>query len=62
VARKERWEKMYAAPFSTVVFDDRKGKKHSGHRLHWKAGVGSVSLPQMEKVDDFDHLLTRALG
>jgi hypothetical protein len=32
--RKERWEQKYAASFSVVAVDDRKGTKHSGHRVY----------------------------
>jgi hypothetical protein len=60
--RKEAWEERYAAPFHTVAFDDRRGHKHSGHRLYYRRGVGSVRLSAMEKVADFDELMARAGG
>lgn len=32
--RKERWMARYGAPFHVVAVDDRRGGKHSGHRVH----------------------------
>lgn len=55
--RKEAWAKKYAADFYTVAFDDRRGKKHSGSRLYWKAGVGSSRLADMTPAASFDDLL-----
>jgi hypothetical protein len=43
VSRKNRWSERYAAPFHTVAFDDRRGHKHSGHRLYYRRGVGSAN-------------------
>jgi hypothetical protein len=60
--RKERWEERYAAPFHTVAFDDRKGRKFSGHRLYYRRGVGSVRLSAMEKMADFGELLGKLGG
>jgi hypothetical protein len=60
VARKQRWMDLYRVTFSTVAADDRKGRKHSGHRLYWKAGVGTTTLSAMVKVGDFGDILTRA--
>jgi hypothetical protein len=60
VKRKERWAKRYAAPFHTVAFDDRRGKKHSGHKLYFRYGVGSVKLSEMEKAGDFGDILGKA--
>lgn len=59
VARKLRWEKRYGAKFVTVAVDDRKGKKHSGNRLYFRAGVGSVKLADMEPMRDFNHILDK---
>jgi hypothetical protein len=60
--RKERWEELYAAPFHTVAFDDRRGHKHSGHRRYYRRGVGSVKLSAMERVADFSDLLGKLGG
>ncbi len=58
--RKERWEKKYAAPFHSVGFDDRKGKKFSGNRLYYRRGVGTTKLSSMTPCKSFDDLLDRA--
>ena len=60
--RKERWEERFSAPFFTVAFDDRRGHKHSGHRLYYRRGVGSAKLSAMEKVNSFDDLMAQAVG
>jgi hypothetical protein len=57
-ARKERTEGRYAAPFWTVAVDNRRGGKFSGHRLYLRRGVGSARLAEMDKVADFNDLLT----
>jgi hypothetical protein len=62
VGRKRRWEERYAAPFHTVAFDDRRGHKHSGHRLYYRRGVGSAKLADMQRAADFGDLLTKAGG
>ncbi len=59
VKRKKRWEKKYQAPFSTVAMDDRKGKKHSGNRLYYKAGVGSSKLADMTPVKSFEEIVAK---
>ncbi len=62
VRRKDRWSERYAAPFHTVAFDDRRGQKHSGHRLYYRRGVGSAKLADMQRAADFGDLLTKAGG
>jgi hypothetical protein len=62
VARKRRWERRYGAKFSTVIVDDRRGKKHSGSRLHFFGGVGNIRLAAAEPVADFDGIADRLLG
>jgi hypothetical protein len=62
VRRKRRWEQRYGAAFHTVAFDDRRGKKYSGHRLYFRHGVGSCTLAHLEKVADFDGILARIGG
>jgi hypothetical protein len=59
--RKERWTSRYAAPFSTVCFDDRRGRKFSGTRLYYRAGVGSTTLGKMRPAADFEALLALVL-
>jgi hypothetical protein len=61
-ARKERWEARYAAPFHTIAVDLRRGRKHSGHTVYYKPGVGSARLSDMEKVGGFDEALSRAVS
>lgn len=60
--RKERWAARYEAPFHTVVLDDRKGGKHSGHRIYYKGGVGSTTLGAMTKVEDLGAILGQMRG
>lgn len=62
VARKLRWEKRYGGAFHTVALDKRRGKKHSGHTLYYKTGVGSAKLAGMAKHADFSELLAAAAG
>lgn len=62
VKRKKRWEQRYAGKFHTVAFDDRRGKKASGHRIYYKRGVGSSKIADMQRVENFDDLLERATG
>jgi hypothetical protein len=62
VRRKQRWTERYGAAFHTIAFDDRRGRKHSGNRLYYRAGVGSVKLSRMEKVADFDGILAKIAG
>jgi hypothetical protein len=60
--RKEAWVEKYGAEFVTVTFNDRRGHKHSGHRLYYRRGVGSAKLSAMEKVNSFDDLMAQAVG
>jgi hypothetical protein len=62
VARKRKWSERYAADFHTVAFDDRRGRKASGNRLYYKAGVGTARLGDMEPADDFEDVLLKATG
>jgi hypothetical protein len=62
VARKRQWSQKYGADFVTVAFDDRRGHKHSGHRLYYRRGVGTARLEDMEKVQDFEEVLEKATG
>jgi hypothetical protein len=59
--RKERWVRKYGVSFSVVVMDDRKGAKHSGHRLYvlphgWHQ---TIRLDQMEKADSLAAVLDK---
>lgn len=57
---KEAWSEKYHALFHVVIVDDRKGKKHSGHRVHVQPQdqtvgkvhklAGSTKLPTMGDV------------
>jgi len=60
-ARKRRWEDKYGASFSLIAIDDRRGRNHSGHRLHVAVGelAGSFRLATMDRVADFGDLLAR---
>jgi hypothetical protein len=62
VARKRRWERRYGARFSTVIMDDRRGRKHSGSRLHFFAGLGNVRLTDATPVADFAGIADRIMG
>jgi hypothetical protein len=62
VARKRRWERRYGAKFSTVIVDDRRGRKHSGSRLHFYGGVGNIRLAAAEAVAGFDGIADKLLG
>jgi hypothetical protein len=62
VARKKRWERRYGARFSTVIMDDRRGKKHSGSRLHFYGGVGNIKLADAEAVADFNGIADKIMG
>jgi hypothetical protein len=57
--RKERWQDRYGAAFSVVAVDDRKGHKHSGHRVHVAPGelAGTFRLDRMEKAQDMTSVL-----
>jgi hypothetical protein len=61
--RKERWRDRYGADFHVVVVDDRKGHKHSGHRVHLAAGelAKTFNVARMQKVDDMASI-ARHLG
>jgi hypothetical protein len=61
-ARKERYAERVGATSATVVFDDRKGKKHSGNRLYVKQGVGTLRLADAHAVGGFDEALEKLLG
>lgn len=57
LARKLAWEKKYHVLFHTVVLDDRKGAKHSGHRVHWTPDVGStLKLANMHRPESLEHV------
>jgi hypothetical protein len=60
-SRKLGWQDRYAADWSTIVYDDRKGAKFSGHRLHYRAGVGSAKLSDLQRVN-YAHLLDMRRG
>jgi hypothetical protein len=59
--RKERWQNRYGASFSVVAVDDRRGKKHSGHRIHVAVGelAGTFNLHQMDKADSLGAVLSK---
>jgi hypothetical protein len=63
-ARKERWEKKYGAGFSVVAIDDRRGSKHSGHRVHVVPGelAGTFRLDQMTRAGDLSEVLRHIRG
>jgi hypothetical protein len=63
-ARKERWEKKYGAGFSVVAIDDRRGGKHSGHRVHVVPGelAGTYRLDQMTRAGDMAEVLRHIRG
>ena len=48
--RKAGWEKRYAAPFYTVVVDDRRGQKFSGNRVYVARGARGFKLSDMTPV------------
>lgn len=52
---KEQWEQKYQAAFSVVAVDDRRGRKHSGHRVHVAQGelAKTFALANMTRVNDF---------
>jgi hypothetical protein len=56
-ARKAGWEKRYAAPFFTVVVDDRRGKKFSGNRVYVARGARSFKLADMTPVASLGDVL-----
>jgi hypothetical protein len=60
--RKEEWSRRYGAEFWTVAFDDRRGHKHSGHRLYARRGVGSARLAAMDRAADFGELMAKIEG
>lgn len=53
--RKQRWERKYGAAFSVVVIDDRRGAKHSGHKVYVARGelAKTFRLDTMQKASDF---------
>jgi hypothetical protein len=61
VRRKQRYAERVGATSATLIFDDRRGRKHSGNRLYLKAGVGTARLDQAQAVDDFGGVLDRLL-
>jgi hypothetical protein len=61
VRRKERYAERVGATSATLIFDDRRGRKHSGNRLYLKAGVGTARLDQAEAVEDFSGVLDKLL-
>jgi hypothetical protein len=62
VSRKRAWERRYAAKFSTVIADQRRGKKYSGHLLYYVPDVHTVKLADAEPVAGPDEILERVLG
>jgi hypothetical protein len=54
--RKRAWARRYAAPFGTVIFDDRRGAKYSGNRLYYRPDVGTTSLSRAFPVGSFGDL------
>jgi hypothetical protein len=60
--RKRAWQQKYApTAVHTIIYDDRRGTKHSGHRLHYKKGVGSVNVRDAERIN-YGHLLDMLRG
>jgi hypothetical protein len=66
LAKKERWEAKYHARFNLVVVDDRKGHKHSGHRVYVQPEGESLSkthrLEHQRKVGSMADVLAAATG
>jgi hypothetical protein len=62
--RKERWMSKYGITFHTVALDDRKGKKHSGHRVYVipNAFGSTVKLADMQKADSLAAVMDHATG
>jgi hypothetical protein len=57
--RKRRWQEKYGALFHLVAVDDRRGRKHSGHRVHVSSGTiaGTVRLARMDRVGSMADVL-----
>jgi len=64
IARKERWMDRYGVAFSTVLVDDRRGAKHSGHRVYVAPGElgGTVDPAHMTRADDMAAVLRHVRG
>jgi hypothetical protein len=57
LSRKLRWQHRYGALFHTVAVDDRRGSKHSGHRVHYAPDVGkTLKLDNMHKAGSMEHV------
>ncbi len=58
LARKQDWEERYGVEFVTVLVDERKGKKYSGHRVYVAPGVAKTTrIDQCEKADSMAAIL-----
>lgn len=62
--RKVRWADRYHASFHQVAFDDRRGSKHSGHRVHVVVNGlgGTVHLKDMTRAASAAAVLDHAYG
>jgi hypothetical protein len=62
--RKARWAAKYGATFHLVALDDRRGQKHSGHRVYVAANklAGTNHLDQMTRAADLASVLGHATG
>jgi hypothetical protein len=57
--RKERWRERFGAEFHVVALDDRRGKRHTGHRVYVAAATlaGHLPLSRMDRVDSLADVL-----
>lgn len=57
--RKREWERRYGVFFHTIIVDERKGQKHSGHRVYVAPFTAekTVRLDQCKKAGDMKQVL-----
>jgi hypothetical protein len=62
--KKEKWQDKYHARFLMVIVDDRKGEKHSGHRVYTQPEDEGLSkthaLEHSRKVDKMENILAKS--